>query len=77
MALHIHLIWVASSCDRNAFSYHIEIKQLERNIEDYQKVMLEEWEEIPPYFITSSSHSTGREELLEYIHSINISLSSN
>lgn len=29
------------------------------------------WEEVPNYFITSSAHNTGREELLSYIDSIN------
>ena len=29
------------------------------------------WETLPPYFITSSEKHTGREELLDYIASIN------
>jgi GTP-binding protein len=29
------------------------------------------WEEAPPYFITSSLHKTGGEELLNYIGSLN------
>jgi GTP-binding protein len=37
----------------------------------------EEWEELPPYFITSSEKKTGREELLDYIEKINKSLTSN
>ncbi len=44
---------------------------LERNVKHYVEVLLESWEEVPPYFITSSSHGTGREELLEYIDTIN------
>lgn len=32
------------------------------------------WEELPPYFITSSEKRTGREELLAYIDEINQSL---
>ncbi len=44
---------------------------LARNIEAYKHTLLETWEEIPPCFITSSSHSTGREELLNYIGDIN------
>jgi len=44
---------------------------LKRNIEAYTKRMLETWEEMPPYFITSSSNSTGRDELLNYIGEVN------
>ncbi|MFS4456504.1 ribosome biogenesis GTP-binding protein YihA/YsxC [Maribacter sp. 2304DJ31-5] len=29
------------------------------------------WEEVPPHFITSSSHKTGRETLLQYIDDVN------
>ncbi|WP_124980291.1 ribosome biogenesis GTP-binding protein YihA/YsxC [Nonlabens xiamenensis] len=48
---------------------------LERNIAAYQKHLTEgAWEEMPPYFITSSSKGMGRDEVLEYIHSINESL---
>ena len=31
----------------------------------------ETWEELPPYFITSSEKKTGREEILDYIDGIN------
>ena len=40
---------------------------LQSNIERYKLSLLERWEEVPPYFITSSSNGTGREDLLEYI----------
>ncbi|AGC75936.1 GTP-binding protein [Nonlabens dokdonensis] len=50
-------------------------KALERNVEAYKKFMTDGmWEEMPPYFITSSSDKTGREELLTYIEDINESL---
>ena len=42
-----------------------------RNIEVYTQKMLETWEEMPKHFITSSSHSTGREDLLKYIGEVN------
>jgi GTP-binding protein len=49
---------------------------LERNIANYKEQLLAEaWEEMPPYFVTSSSKGTGREELLHYIDEINKSLS--
>ena len=44
---------------------------LTKNIEDYKLKMLESWEEMPKYFITSSSNGTGRDEVLNYISEIN------
>lgn len=46
-------------------------KALERNINDYQAEMLQTWTEMPQYFITSSSSGLGRDEVLDYIDSIN------
>ena len=48
---------------------------LERNLKAYELKMLESWEEMPQYFITSSQNSLGRESLLEYIDKLNDSLS--
>ena len=44
---------------------------LTKKIEDYKLKMLESWEEMPKYFITSSSNGTGRDEVLNYICEIN------
>jgi GTP-binding protein len=44
---------------------------LKRNIEVYQQKMLEVWEEMPQYFITSSSNSEGRDELLGFLGKLN------
>ena len=41
------------------------------NVTTFLKALEEEWEELPPHFITSSETREGREELLEYIYSIN------
>ncbi|MDO5483033.1 MAG: ribosome biogenesis GTP-binding protein YihA/YsxC [Bacteroidaceae bacterium] len=41
---------------------------------NYMKALREEWEELPPYFITSSANKLGREELLAYIDDINKNL---
>ncbi len=46
-------------------------KALERNIAAYREKMLETWEEMPLYYITSASDSTGREEVLKYIDELN------
>ena len=48
---------------------------LKRNIEQYTQKMLETWEEMPQYFITSSTKSTGRDELLTYIGEVNEQMS--
>ncbi len=37
------------------------------NAEAWMKQLEDSWEELPPYFITSSEKKEGREELLEYI----------
>lgn len=41
-----------------------------RNIDAYREKLLETWEELPPFFITSSEKLIGRAELLDYIDSI-------
>ena len=48
-----------------------------RNVDEYKKVLLESWDELPPVFITSSEKGRGREELLDYIYSINKEISEN
>lgn len=44
---------------------------LKRNIEAYEQRLLQDWEEMPHYFVTSASNSEGREDLLDYIDRIN------
>lgn len=41
-------------------------------VEAYKKVLLRQWEELPPIFITSSATAKGRDELLDYIERLNI-----
>ena len=48
--------------------------KVKMNVEAYQKKMLETWEEMPPFFVTSAEKGTGREEVLDYIEKINKSL---
>lgn len=52
----------------------VKPKALERNVNDYNAVLLETWESLPPFFITSSSKSLGADEVLAYIDEINQSL---
>ena len=49
---------------------------LTKKIEDYKLKMLESWEEMPKYFITSSSTGSGRDKVLNYISEINSLMSS-
>lgn len=48
-----------------------------RNVEVYKEKLLETWESLPPYFITSSAKKEGQEEVLEYIDQINQQLNYN
>ncbi|MBO5618935.1 MAG: YihA family ribosome biogenesis GTP-binding protein [Paludibacteraceae bacterium] len=43
----------------------------------YKQRLLEEWEELPPMFVTSSETKTGGEELTAYIEHINNELNEN
>lgn len=42
-----------------------------KNINTFKKALLEEWEELPNIFITSSVSGTGRSKILDYIDSLN------
>lgn len=42
-----------------------------RKIAAYCEKLLEQWEELPPIFVTSSQNKKGREELLDYIEELN------
>lgn len=45
--------------------------RLKENVEAYKARLLEEWEELPPVFVTSSETGLGGEELTQYIESLN------
>ena len=47
---------------------------LSSNIAAYKKRLLEDWEELPPIFVTSSETCFGREDVLQYIAQINETL---
>lgn len=48
--------------------------KLKGNIMHYVNELKKQWDELPPYFITSSETRMGREEVLGYIEEINKSL---
>lgn len=45
--------------------------KVKANVEVYKQKMLETWEEMPPYFVTSAEKREGRDEVLAYIETIN------
>jgi GTP-binding protein len=48
--------------------------QLDNNLSQYKERLNEEWEELPPIFLTSATTSQGQDEVLAYIENINKSL---
>ena len=48
--------------------------RLKENVEAYKTRLLEEWEELPPVFVTSSETGLGGEELTAYIENVTASL---
>jgi len=45
--------------------------ELDRNVEALKQKLLENWEELPPIFISSSEKHLGRDEILNYIEQQN------
>jgi GTP-binding protein len=43
------------------------VNQLASNIANYKQKLLEQWEELPPVFVTSSEKRTGAESILDFI----------
>lgn len=54
-----------TKCDK------LGLTTLTKHIAAYKKRMLQEWEEMPQYFITSAETGKGRDELLKYIEEVN------
>jgi len=50
--------------------------RLKENVEAYKTRLLEEWEELPPVFVTSAETKLGGEELTAYIEELNDSVKS-
>lgn len=47
-----------------------------KSVEQFMNKLQEQWEELPPFFISSSEKKTGREEILDYIEEVNKSIAS-
>lgn len=52
----------------------LPVTKIKPAVQKYLNTLTEEWEELPPHFITSSTNKLGREELLNYIEEINNNL---
>ena len=50
------------------------LQRQRENVDKYLARLSEQWEELPPHFVTSSEKGLGRNEVLEYIEQINKSL---
>ena len=48
-----------------------------RNVNAFKQALLEEWEELPPMFLTSSVSGTGRDKVLGFIEQCNASVNEN
>ena len=44
---------------------------IDKHVNDYCEVLLETWEELPPYFVTSSSKKIGQDDVLDFIEATN------
>lgn len=44
------------------------------SVNRFLDTLKEQWEELPPHFISSSENKTGRQEILDYIEQVNRSL---
>ena len=51
-------------------------KAVENHVQDYSEELLQTWEELPQYFVSSSTKSLGREEILKFIDDTNIQFNS-
>ncbi len=46
-------------------------EELEENLDNYQKKMLESWESMPDFFVTSAGTGAGKTEILDFIEKLN------
>lgn len=52
---------IFTKCDK------LSAAQTRRNVDTYCRILAEQWEELPPMFLSSSATGAGREEILTYI----------
>lgn len=49
----------------------VSAKKANDNIALFKEALLENWEELPPFFVTSAEKGTGRDEILNFIEETN------
>ncbi|MEL0652851.1 ribosome biogenesis GTP-binding protein YihA/YsxC [Algibacter sp. TI.3.09] len=49
-------------------------KAIQDHVDAYKAILLETWEDMPNYFITSSSKDIGKDEVLGYIDNLNANM---
>lgn len=52
----------------------LSVSKAQANVSAYKRKLEETWEELPPIFVTSSESRQGRDDILNYIESINKSM---
>ena len=52
----------------------LSVNRGKERVKAYLNRLQEQWEELPPYFISSAEKKTGRDEILHYIEQINRSI---
>ena len=52
----------------------LSVGKAKASVNAYLSKLGEQWEELPPVFVSSSENKTGRMEILDYIDSINQSM---
>ena len=55
----------------------ISRSKLNENVTNYKIKLLETWEELPPFFFTSTLQKKGKEDILNYIEDINKTVTNN
>ncbi|MGM5469540.1 ribosome biogenesis GTP-binding protein YihA/YsxC [Flavobacteriaceae bacterium LMO-SS05] len=51
-------------------------KAIDNHVEVYAQELLKTWDELPKYFVTSSTKSLGKDEILQFIEDTNIQINS-
>lgn len=52
---------IFTKCDK------LSAAKTSRNVETYRRTLSEQWEELPPMFMSSSASGAGRDQILQYI----------
>jgi GTP-binding protein len=61
----IHFVMVLTKTDK------LTQNQLVSNLEAIKREVLKDWEDLPPYILTSSQNGSGREEIMKFILTTN------